>query len=65
MRIGTPETLPKQVDQLGGIECFVVGMELDVCCALVEVGLVSRRGCSRNYNLGFGRYILLLDWTFR
>jgi hypothetical protein len=64
MMIGTPETLPRKVDQLGGIEYFVVGMELDVCCVLVEVGLVSRRGCSLNRVLGFGRCICLLNWPF-
>jgi hypothetical protein len=58
--IGTLETLLKKVDQLGGIECFAVGMGLDVCCVLVEVGLASRRGCNRNYALGFGQCILLL-----
>ena len=60
---------PKKVDQLGGIESFVVGMGLDVCCALVEVGLVSRRGCSRDYVLRFGQCIacdpiLSRTWAF-
>ena len=64
MMIGIPETLPKKADQLGGIEYFVVGMGLDVCCVLVEVGLVSRRGCSRDCMLGFDRCIFFLNWTF-
>ena len=63
MRIGTLETLPRKVDQLGGTECFVVDMGLVVCCVLVEVGLVSRRGCSRGRVLD--RCNLLLSWPFR
>lgn len=46
MRIGTQETQPKRVDQLGGIECSVVGTGLDVCYVLVGVGLANRKGCS-------------------
>jgi hypothetical protein len=65
MKIGTQETLLKKVDQLGGIECFVVGTGLDVCCVLVGVGLASRRECSRNCYLDFGRRIFFLNWRFR
>jgi len=64
MRIGTLETLPRKVDQLGGIECFVVDTGLVVCYVLVEVGLINRRGCSRRSVLRFGRCNFLLSRSF-
>lgn len=63
-RIGTLEMLPRKVDQLGGTECSVVDTGLVVCCVLVEVGLVSRRGCSRRSVLGFSRCDVLLSRSF-
>jgi hypothetical protein len=65
--IGTLEMLPRKVDQLGGIECSVVGTGLGVYCVLVEVGLVNRKGCSVMSRLRpmYPCYDLLALWIAR